>query len=101
MVDEQPFTYSKINLTEVLTGIDSVLNENGLFYMGVYGGEDRESFWTNDISDTPRFFSYYSELKLKEARVCALLRNSALKHSLATCRAPRRLLSDVDVRIQR
>jgi len=56
----------KSDLKNVLVGIESVLNENGLFYMGVYGGEDSESYWKNDISETPRFFSYYSETKIKE-----------------------------------
>ena len=56
----------KSDLKKVLIGIESVLNENGLFYMGVYGGEDSEGYWTNDISETPRFFSYYSESKIKE-----------------------------------
>jgi len=56
----------KSDLMNVLLGIDSVLKDNGLFYMGVYGGEDTENSWINDISETPRFFSYYSEIKLKE-----------------------------------
>lgn len=56
----------KPDLPKVLQSIDSVLNENGLFYMGVYGGEDGENNWVNDISETPRFFSSYSGYNLKE-----------------------------------
>jgi len=32
----------KSDLPRVLTSIDSVLDDGGLFYMGVYGGEDFE-----------------------------------------------------------
>ncbi len=56
----------KDDLPRVLKSIDFVLNEDGLFYMGVYGGEDTESNWINDVSEIPRFFSYYSKDKLKE-----------------------------------
>jgi len=56
----------KSDLMNVLAGIDSVLNDNGLFYMGVYGGEDSEHNWINDISETPRFFSYYTETRIRE-----------------------------------
>ena len=56
----------KPDLSHVLNEIDSVLNENGLFYMGVYGGIDTESNYINEVSDVPRYFSYYSEYKLKE-----------------------------------
>jgi len=57
----------KSDFLRVLGGIDAALNENGLFFMGVYGGRDTEDEWVNDLDDTPRFFSYYSEPKLKEA----------------------------------
>jgi cyclopropane fatty-acyl-phospholipid synthase-like methyltransferase len=56
----------KSDLPEVLINIDSVINENGFFYMGVYGGNDTEHNWVNDLSETPRFFSSYSESKIKE-----------------------------------
>ena len=57
----------KSDLLAVLKGIDSVLNENGLFFMGVYGGDDSESDFVNSFSDTPRFFSSYAEQSLKKA----------------------------------
>jgi len=55
----------KSDLKTVLMGIDAILNKSGIFFMGVYGGEDTEHHWTNDIS-TPRFFSFYSESTIKE-----------------------------------
>ncbi|MCL2573002.1 MAG: class I SAM-dependent methyltransferase [Defluviitaleaceae bacterium] len=58
---------TKLDFAEVLTNVYAALHENGLFYMGVYGGEDSEKNWVNELYDTPRFFSFYSEAKLKEA----------------------------------
>ena len=52
----------KADLGYVLNEIDSVLNVNGLFYMGVYGGEDSEGEYVkSEISEFPRFFSFYSQ----------------------------------------
>ncbi|ERI93597.1 methyltransferase domain protein [Clostridiales bacterium oral taxon 876 str. F0540] len=56
----------KNDLLKVLNEINSVLNEKGLFYMGVYGGEDSEREFVNEVANTPRFFSSYSEGRLKE-----------------------------------
>lgn len=55
----------KADLPEVLDEIDFVLNDGGIFYMGVYGGIDSENDFINDVTETPRFFSYYSEENLK------------------------------------
>jgi SAM-dependent methyltransferase len=56
----------KADLPKVLNEINSVLNENGLFYMGVWGGEDFEKEYVKaEVSSTPRFFSYHSEIELK------------------------------------
>lgn len=52
----------KAVLPRVLASIDSVLDDGGLFYMGVYGGEDSESEYVkSDFSECPRFFSSYSK----------------------------------------
>jgi len=52
----------KADLPRVLASIDSVLDDGGLFYMGVYGGEDSESEYVkSDVSEYPRFFSSYSK----------------------------------------
>jgi cyclopropane fatty-acyl-phospholipid synthase-like methyltransferase len=56
----------KPDLPRVLNEINDALNEKGLFYMGVYGGVDAESDYVNEISEVPRFFSYFSGHKLKE-----------------------------------
>jgi SAM-dependent methyltransferase len=56
----------KADLLQVLNEINLVLNEKGLFYMGVYGGVDTECEFINEVTDTPRFFSSYSESKIKE-----------------------------------
>ncbi|MBQ2915549.1 MAG: class I SAM-dependent methyltransferase [Clostridia bacterium] len=51
----------KNDLEKVLREIDSVLESDGLFYMGLYGGDDVEKEWVKgDISDAPRFFAFYS-----------------------------------------
>lgn len=56
----------KADLLHVLNEINSILDENGLFYMGVYGGEDTENeFVKSDVSDVPRFFSFHSANYLK------------------------------------
>ncbi|MDF2804205.1 MAG: class SAM-dependent methyltransferase [Anaerocolumna sp.] len=56
----------KSDLPKVLKTIDSVLNKNGLFYMGVYGGLDLEHYYIDDFSDIPRLFSFYNEQALKD-----------------------------------
>jgi len=56
----------KTDLPKILNEINLVLKENGLFYMGVYGGEDFENEYVKaEVSDVPRFFSYYSRNNLK------------------------------------
>lgn len=52
----------KNDLSKVLNEIDISLNEKGLFYMGLYGGDDKETeFIKSDVSDAPRFFAFHSE----------------------------------------
>ena len=56
----------KNDLNNVLNGINSILTENGLFYMGVYGGNDTESEYVKkEISEIPRFFAHNSEKYLR------------------------------------
>jgi len=55
----------KSDLPTVLHGIADVMNDGGLFYMGVYGGEDKENHFVNDLCDTPRYFAMYTAEKLK------------------------------------
>lgn len=56
----------KSDLPQVLKTIDSVLNKNGLFYMGVYGGLDLEHNYIDDFFEIPRLFSFYTEQALKD-----------------------------------
>ena len=56
----------KNDLNNVLNGINSILQNNGLFYMGVYGGNDTESEYVKmEISEIPRFFTHNSENYLR------------------------------------
>ena len=55
----------KKNLPGVLKEINSVLKPNGLFFMGVYGGQDSEGIWEEDFYNPPRFFSFFTDEKLK------------------------------------
>jgi len=56
----------KADLCEILKEISLVLKEDGLFFMGVYGGEDFEGEYVkSEVSNAPRLFSYHSESRLK------------------------------------
>ncbi len=56
----------KADLPKVLQEIHAVLEQDGLFYLGVYGGKDNETdFIKSGVADTPRFFTFYSEKYLK------------------------------------
>lgn len=56
----------KDDLHKVLQEIGAVLNRNGLFYLGLYGGNDEETdLVKSDVSDAPRLFTFYSAHYLK------------------------------------
>jgi SAM-dependent methyltransferase len=57
----------KDSLPAVLANIHRVLKENGLFYMGVYGGKDSEDVWEDDPYIPKRFFSFYTDEGIQEA----------------------------------
>ena len=60
------FHIPKADLTNILEEIDSVLNEEGLFYIGVWGGEDIEQeIMGDEICNEPRFYAFHSEEYLK------------------------------------
>ncbi|OZM56137.1 hypothetical protein CIB95_13595 [Lottiidibacillus patelloidae] len=42
------------------------MKEDGLFYLGTYGGFDSEGIWENDSYNPKRFFAFYKESELKE-----------------------------------
>lgn len=50
----------KVSLPAVLKNIHTVLSEDGMFYMGVYGGKDSEGVWEHDSYVPKRFFSFYT-----------------------------------------
>ncbi len=57
----------KNDLPLVLKEIGNVLNSNGLFYLGLYGGEDNEhEFIREEVSKAPRFFATHSTSYLRE-----------------------------------
>lgn len=56
----------KRNLPLILKEISGVLKPSGLFFMGVYGGEDSEGIWKEDIYTPHRFFSFYTDEAINE-----------------------------------
>ncbi len=57
----------KSELLSVLKEIKRVMKPGGLFYMGVYGGQDSEGVWEGDFHEPKRFFSFFRDNDLKEA----------------------------------
>lgn len=57
---------SKEDIKTVLNDIKRVLKPSGLFYLGVYGGENSEGIWIDDNYTPKRFFSFYEDESLKE-----------------------------------
>ncbi|MFD1676011.1 class I SAM-dependent methyltransferase [Alicyclobacillus fodiniaquatilis] len=55
----------KRDLPSVLEGIRDVLKPGGLFYLGVYGGEDSEGVWEGDSSVPKRFFSFHTDQSIQ------------------------------------
>lgn len=52
-------------LPQVLQGIKDRLKSTGLFFMGVYGGEDQEGIWDDDFYSPKRYFSFYTDDSIK------------------------------------
>lgn len=57
----------KKDLPHVLEAIHDLLNTNGLFYLGLYGGHDREGTWPEDHYEPKRFFSYHTDEGIQQA----------------------------------
>lgn len=49
------------NLPDVLKKLQSLLQPGGLFYLGVYGGIEREGIVPDDHHEPRRFFSYHTD----------------------------------------
>lgn len=56
---------SKEDIKKVLLEIKRVLKPSGLFYMGVYGGENHEGIWEEDSYTPKRFFSFFEDDSIK------------------------------------
>lgn len=56
----------KVSLPAVLKNIHTVLKNDGLFYIGVYGGKDSEGVWEDDTYIPKRFFSFYTNEDIQE-----------------------------------
>ena len=56
----------KAELPAVLSALNSVLVENGLLYIGVYGGEDKEEYKHDSTYPVARYFSFFSDNRLKD-----------------------------------
>jgi len=57
----------KNDLEYVLGEVNSILNPGGLFYLGLYGGNDTETeFIVPEISDAPRFYAFHTAEQLRK-----------------------------------
>lgn len=57
---------TKDELPAVLKKIDSILAPTGLFFMGVYGGDEFEGIREDDQNNPKRFFSYFTDDRLQK-----------------------------------
>lgn len=55
----------KADLPTVLGKIQGLLKPGGLFFMGVYGGQDFEGIWPDDHYTPQRFFAFYTDDQIK------------------------------------
>ncbi|TFE19738.1 class I SAM-dependent methyltransferase [Cohnella luojiensis] len=51
----------KVQLDTVLEQIERVLKPGGLFFCGVYGGQESEGVWEKDFYEPKRFFSMFED----------------------------------------
>jgi len=56
----------KNQIRVVLEEVRRVLKPQGLFYLGVYGGQDSEGIWEEDIYEPKRFFSFFTDEQIIE-----------------------------------
>ncbi|RUS45723.1 class I SAM-dependent methyltransferase [Cohnella sp. AR92] len=57
----------KANLDAVLQEIRRVLKPGGLFFCGLYGGEETEGIWEKDNYEPKRFFAMHEDDRVVEA----------------------------------
>src|SRR5579863_8922999 len=56
----------KSDLPAVLQALQNLLKPSGLFYMGLYGGIEREGPWKDDQHEPKRFFSYHTDANMQQ-----------------------------------
>lgn len=56
----------RAEIDDVLVEIRRVLKPNGLFFYGVYGGQNSEGIWEDDTYEPKRFFSFYEDEAIKQ-----------------------------------
>ena len=56
----------KVEFRIVLENVKKVLKPTGLFYLGVYGGEEFEGIWELDLYHPKRFFSLHSDENIQK-----------------------------------
>ena len=56
----------KVEFPIVLENVKEVLKPTGLFYLGVYGGEEFEGIWELDLYNPKRFFSLHSDENIQK-----------------------------------
>ncbi len=66
---------TKAEFPAVLRKIDELLTEDGVFFLGIYGGYEYEGVWENDAYVPNRFFSFFTDehLKLELTKVFDIL----------------------------
>jgi SAM-dependent methyltransferase len=57
---------AKTEMPAVLRRIAVLLKPNGLFFLGLYGGEDFEGIWEKEWCTPRRFFSFYGDDDLRQ-----------------------------------
>lgn len=56
----------KAQLPGVLTEIKRVLKPGGLFYLGLYGGLDKDGIWEQDAYEPKRYFAMYPDEEIRK-----------------------------------
>ena len=57
---------TKTEFPLVLRNIDRLLKTDGVVFIGMYGGRDHEGVWENDSYHPKRFFSFFTDERLKQ-----------------------------------
>lgn len=54
------------DLSHILQMIHDLMQPGGLFYLGLYGGIDREGIESNDHQEPKRFFAYHTDEQIRQ-----------------------------------